>query len=88
MDRGLFPFANLPNLDRSIGGSNRGAVLFLMQQITPALIEQARAKIKYWLSRGDCERANTYAGIVTLYRVGLGEIQVKLKHPAKALRKI
>jgi hypothetical protein len=34
------------------------------------------------------DRASFYAGIVVHYRIGLGEIQVKLKHPAKALRKI
>jgi hypothetical protein len=71
-------------------------------QITPALIEQTRAKIKHHLKRAntflladnkykaeqEANQAEFYAGMVVLYRVGLGEIQVKLKHPAKALRKI
>jgi hypothetical protein len=57
-------------------------------QITPAMIDQARAQIKQSIRRGDMDRASFYAGIVVHYRIGLGEIQVKLKHPAKALRKI
>jgi hypothetical protein len=52
------------------------------------MIDQARAQIKQSIRRGDMDRASFYAGIVVHYRIGLGEIQVKLKHPAKALRKI
>jgi hypothetical protein len=59
-----------------------------MQQITQAHIERGRAEIKRALKRGDMERASFYAGMVVHYRIGLGEIQVKLKSPARALRKI
>jgi hypothetical protein len=52
------------------------------------MINQARAQIKQSIRHGDMERASFYAGIVVHYRIGLGEISVKLKHPAKALRKI
>lgn len=57
-------------------------------QITPAMINQARAQIKQSIARGDMDRASFYAGMVVMFRLGLGEIKVKLKHPAKALRKI
>lgn len=57
-------------------------------QITSAMIEQARVKIKQSIKRGDMERAQFFAGMVVMYRIGLGEITVKLKHPARALRKI
>jgi len=59
-----------------------------MTQITQAHVDRARAEIKRALIRGDMDKANLYAGIVVHYRIGLGEIQVKLQHPAKALRKI
>jgi hypothetical protein len=59
-----------------------------MQQVTQAHVERGRAEIKRALKSGDMDRASFYAGIVVHYRIGLGEIQVKLKHPAKALRKI
>ena len=59
-----------------------------MHQITQAHVDRGRAEIKRAIRRGDKDKASFYAGIVVLYRVGLGEIQVKLKSPAKALRKI
>ena len=59
-----------------------------MHQITQAHVDRARAEIKRAISRGDMDKASFYAGMVVHYRIGLGEIQVKLKHPAKALRKI
>jgi hypothetical protein len=59
-----------------------------MHQITQAHIERGRAEIKRAIRRGDMDKAQFFAGIVVHYRIGLGEIQVKLKHPAKALRKI
>lgn len=59
-----------------------------MQQVTQAHVDRGRAEIKRAIARGDMDKAQLYAGLVVHYRIGLGEISVKLKHPAKALRKI